>query len=226
MFHAFAHTLKIYENEDHYSEFKKRKSFQFLEQFYLKVQPKTVAERLKIDCLNKCDYFNLPPLYTVYPWQKINHLTYYNSSVQIMKEEFEKQTKFKYKIEDGNKFFGPVSYRMLKSEYDRLISVYNSIKTKGYINNNDIAIQLFVKDDEYLYQATNGIHRISSLIALGFESFPLLMSIGKTDVINRANYKEWEHVKSGLYTEEQALLIFDNAFKPMIDNLDTPIYGI
>lgn len=56
------------------------------------------------------------------------------------------------------------------------------------------------------------MHRLAILLALEYNTIPIYIKINKNRIIKREDYKNWHHFKSGLYTEEQALEIFDKIF--------------
>jgi len=47
------------------------------------------------------------------------------------------------------------------------------------------------------------------MLAFHFESIPLTVSKDKSIKLNRDEVETWKHVKSGLFTKEQALELFD-----------------
>lgn len=214
---AWVETLKHYEEEDLNQAIEDRESFKYLKGFYEKYKPKNIAKYVGLGILDfGNEYFNLNPIYTVMPWQEESYKDFAVFTQEMMKAEFEEFSNEKYKIEYGQKRYGPISEKLLYVEYERLIKVYDSIKNSGLDNDFTTRGYILISKNKYKYIVYGALHRTAALIALCNEELPIEISLVKNVVINRDEFKNWHHVKSGLYTEEQALQVFDNFFKPLI----------
>lgn len=222
---VWINTLKLRDKEIEKEDFKERESFKYYKNYYKNYTPDTVGDILENKDPNS-DYFSLPALYYIFPWYYTNHVDSFKGTINSMKREYEELTNKKY-LNDGHKAFGPCSDRWIEFEYLRLTNIFDSIKAKGYIQNEEfLSFYIYKKDEDYLYNIHSGLHRMASLLALNYTYIPAAFSINKikmynNNIINKNDYKEWPQVTNGLFTEEQALQLFDNTFKPMLDNLNT-----
>jgi hypothetical protein len=110
---------------------------------------------------------------------------------------------------DGWAHSGPVSSHKLQVEAQRIIRVTTSILRRGYVRSDkpdgDISVDLLLRDNVYCWQVLHGMHRSAALVALNYRYFPVrvLRSIRRSDV------SVWPQVQSGLFTEIEALKVFD-----------------
>lgn len=111
----------------------------------------------------------------------------------------------------GWKGWGPVSDEVGQLEFRRLAAVHDSIKQHGYQRNDsddgDMGGVLLWTDGECRLLVTKGHHRAAALCALGHEVAPFRIQPG--DLIRRNEVDHWPNVRSGLFSRDQALEIFD-----------------
>jgi len=114
-------------------------------------------------------------------------------------------------------FFGPHSIQYGNTEFKRLISVYNSIKQDGYMSDrmekDPVNGYFLKKNDTYRFVLLQGNHRVSALKALGYSEVNAVIRPGHPTVIDWDNLDEWTEKKSGIYTKEIVLELFDSLFK-------------
>ena len=146
------------------------------------------------------------------PWDIVDYKQYQLRMQNGMKREFEENSQWIYCVEDGHKFFGPVSERMLQVEYKRLTSTFDSIQKEGFYNYEKLRGVLLINQDTIKVDIIGGMHRLSALLALDYDAIPVYIEMNKNRIIKNEECKNWHHVKSGLYNEEQALEIFDINF--------------
>jgi hypothetical protein len=101
-------------------------------------------------------------------------------------------------------------------EFDckRLFSLYQSIKTKGYIidftPNEDIASQILINDNlDYRWVITGGHHRSAVCHALGYRDLESRIQ----NIIFRSEAVNWPGVVSGVFSKDAALKVFDSVFQ-------------
>ena len=116
-------------------------------------------------------------------------------------------------IEDGWAWTGPVSEDKRQLEVHRLSALLRSVVAQGYQRSDgqdgDIKAVLLVNErEEWVWQAMDAQHRAAVVSALGLETVPVRVS----RVIRREEAKFWPNVVRGLYSVDEALLIFDNIF--------------
>jgi hypothetical protein len=116
--------------------------------------------------------------------------------------------------EHGWKSWGPVSSEVGIFEFKRLTDVYSSIESGGYQRSNDPNgdMEGFVlsRDLDYRILVTTGHHRCAALAALGRTAAPFRLSSGR--IVRRSEVGFWPNVQSGLFTQAQALALFDRLF--------------
>lgn len=126
----------------------------------------------------------------------------------------------------GWQFFGPVSEDLGQMEYQRLTSVFNSIKDSGYLpeKHGFIHGQFLISNDNWIWVNIGGKHRFASLAALNFKNIPVALNSRSSALfIRRLDVEYWPNVKNGLFSKADALNIFDrlmagNTYTSLINN--------
>src|SRR5690606_38561459 len=97
----------------------------------------------------------------------------------------------------------------------RLKKIYESLKTNKFDINKSLiySLHIYKRNNDYRIELLDGLHRTATLVALGYKKIPVIISNHNTSLIKRENVKLWFNVKNGLYTEEQALKLFDEKFE-------------
>jgi hypothetical protein len=212
---AWIETARLIDKEDHSVPFRERASFLFLQDFYQSFQPENVAERigLTVEYSNDINrkYLESQPLYAVMPWEIISTDNRFKLYLDGYAEECLEYGNIIPNKEDGVDIFGPVSQSILEMEYHRLLSVYNSIKKQGYNEQHGypVAGSVFVTGNEYKLSILGGRHRVAVMLALQYEYIPVTVSKDNSVKLLRDDVETWHHVKSGLFSKEQALELFD-----------------
>jgi hypothetical protein len=115
-------------------------------------------------------------------------------------------------LQAGLPGFGPVSEEKVHSEAQRLHTLLQSIQKDGYYRvngrNGDIEGTILYSNGEFRWFVHNGQHRASVLAALCKESIPLRV----THIAVRNEVEFWPNVRSGIYSEQGALRVFDRIF--------------
>jgi len=212
---AWIETARLIDKEDLSTPIRGRASFLFLQDFYQSFQPKNVAERLGLVLENSKgknrEYLKSHPLKTVMPWESINPEDRYKLNINVFTKECKEYGQLEYKSKDGYNAFGPISLRILEMEYNRLVSVYKSIKDQGYNEKYGYlkAGSVFVKDNDYKLSIVGGRHRAAVMFSLKYEYIPVTISKDKSVKLISNEVDTWNHVKSGLLTKAQAEELFD-----------------
>lgn len=197
-----------------YSENKCNYTGSTLEYYYNNFCPDSMQSVLS-SAENSLNKFH--PMATVLPWgiatpeQKLPKVCVNPSADKLFSSEA-KKLGLSEKDNYGWQFFGPVSEGLGQLEYKRLISVFNSIKDDGYLpeKHGFIHGQFLVSDDNWAWVNIGGKHRFASLAALNFKSIPIsLTSRSSALFIRRADVQYWPNVRNGLFSEFDALNIFD-----------------
>lgn len=215
-------TLKIRVIEKDHLRQEERDSYKYFQEHFKNFQPRTVAERLEIPerfiSQNNNTFFNQDPLFAVYPWDVRSPEYLYNRRLKTMKKETKEFGGFTYDISDGFKTFGPASSRLIWLEYNRLIRVFQSIKKNGYMEEYGYpSASIYINDGSWLMELHGFSHRTPAFLVSESNTMPVLFSEKYTNVVKRSEVEEWPHVISGLFSEELALYLFDEKFRPLLD---------
>lgn len=183
-----------------------------LDNYFQRVQPRTVAEILALS--PRLEWHLRHPMEYVMPWVKATPDKARASREKMMKEECREHGFPEYTKSDGWKGFGPVSDAVLDVETDRLIKVYDSISKNGFQDDHGYTqAQLFIAGKDFHVQPYGGWHRVAAMIALGYKAIP--MKLGAASMhIRRDDFAYWPGVRAGLFSESEALTIFDQRFGP------------
>lgn len=109
-------------------------------------------------------------------------------------------------------FFGSgnVSSKKVELEALRTVSLIDSLSNEGYVFNpkDCIGCDILVTEHDWRWSASSGQHRAAILSAMKETYLPLLVK----QIIRRDDVAYWPNVKSGLFSKEAALQIFDRRF--------------
>jgi len=197
-----------------------------LEDYYIRFQPRNASELLNLnnDKLQKITAYSY-----VLPWenQSLDKSEEIRNKVAI-RENLQYSDKL-LGVEHGHTDFGPVSKQKGEIEYFRTVKLYNSIKSKGYNekiwNKSGIImgnLLLSTNNMEWCFYITSGKHRAYSLSALNFDYIPVGIDTSTIGVIRDCDVKLWPNVQNGLFTENEALNVFNSILSPDITNLKRP----
>lgn len=116
--------------------------------------------------------------------------------------------------EEGCKYFGPVSSRKGRIEYESLCRTFESIKFDGFKRDSgfdgDIGGFLLRRDEDYRLVVSYGHHRLAAVAALEYETIPA--KIVHPVVVCRRDAPYWSQVKRGAWTQDEAVRCFDLLF--------------
>ena len=184
-----------------------------LERYFENVQPKNVAEVLKLR--SKRPWHHDHPLTWVMPWQPKNPESARKARIATMKAECRRFGFADYSEVDGYKGFGPVSNALLDVETERLTQIYDSLEEHGFQSSHGFTTaRLFIAGRQYLVSPDAGWHRIAAMIALGHKAVPMRFVQSTLNVVRREDVAFWPGVQSELFSEDEALVVFDRGFCP------------
>ena len=168
--------------------------------------------------------FSLKAKYINYilPWNEIFYkkklskiLSEVDKQKNIFRKSIEYGLKFNKNIFYGNQNFGPVHQDMGRLEFKRYKSVLKSILKFGYKpntkNSPHLSGQILIKKDKWLVFIADGVHRTTVLLALGYKDLPVSFKVFPK-IIKTEDVSIWPGVSRGVYTEKEALIIFDSIF--------------
>lgn len=186
----------------------------YLAQYYASFQPSSLAEFQGIETECHPLLLSLRPLKDTYPWSPF--------SVSQLQE---------LRSDAGNaaqrhrpSSCGPRCDDFVQARLDTLVALFDAVQSKGFRTEPSLKLPYFdqfptgdvmVRGKETRIILANGQHRASVLSALGKETMPLIIGVVHSRgpfKIDRAASAEWPLVRSGLYSEIEALQIFDGIF--------------
>lgn len=108
----------------------------------------------------------------------------------------------------GFRGFGPVSAAAGEMFFGDFVDLADSIAEQGYRADlgEQPTMELLTDGSQWAGRVLAGNHRCAVLAALRYPSFRIAVS---RRVVCRRDSRRWHGVRSGLYTEEQALAVFD-----------------
>lgn len=178
---------------------------------------------------NAYDYFGLKdkpnnkdllknPIDVPFPWEMLSQKDWSKMHRKSLKIEDSNYKMFSGKM-SGWACSGSISDANAKSHFERLRKVVFSIRDNQYIRSDksdgDVQVKLFFKDksSQPIFQVFAGGHRISAYGAFSPSKVPVRISRNKIFMVKRWESKDWFNVKNKLFTEEEALMIFDRIYK-------------
>lgn len=114
--------------------------------------------------------------------------------------------------QDGFMDQGPISHRKGRLEFERLVTIYESIKRDGYAREHGHAHFLVLRrGDSYRYVSKGqGNHRTAAMSAIGYETIPAVFA--KCWMVDIDLVDHWPQVRLGVWTRGQAEAYFDHLF--------------
>lgn len=182
-----------------------------MELYYRTVRPSSFEELAGVRL--GAEFQTLPSYAFVFPWERSSPSEkVYRMSNFAAKEN--SRCGLNEGTEAGCTWVGPVSAGKLDVETGRLHDLLGSILTKGYLRSDakdgDIrGLILMNSPGEWKWIATGGQHRACVLSALGNANCPLRVR----GIVRRDDVSAWPNVVRGVYSEEQALVVFDRVFR-------------
>ena len=158
---------------------------------------------------------NIPSWAKIYPWNHTENIqkqvatTNFSTFIENSKRRGPRMNAIQ-----GGAQYPLVSKERAAFEAKLLFDLYNSIKTKGYIESKNTnydpvgAIVAINSDSNWCWAVSAGIHRCCVLSVLNIPSINVLIK----KVIYREDVDFWPNVRNGLYTKEAALKVFDHIF--------------
>jgi hypothetical protein len=113
---------------------------------------------------------------------------------------------------------GPVTDAFGEVTFRRLARLYDSLARDGFRPDESDASYpsgtCYLRGDDFRVTVGSGKHRVTVMLALGWEKIPLELGHRKSpEPIDRADVLSWPNVRSGHYTPDEALTIFDARFE-------------
>ena len=179
-----------------------------LEQYYARVRPASVSDWHDLGP-NECLGLRLIPTYgwSILPWvaKDPGEIIGRVEATQFLEN---RTHGLEAGMEAGAKAFGPVTEGKLRVEIQRLAGLTRSISAHGFrydAPSHTLGGCFLVAGDRWRWLPTEGMHRVPVGAALGVREFKVRVA----SVVRREESSIWPHVRSGLFTEKAALVLFD-----------------
>jgi hypothetical protein len=183
-----------------------------LKLYFENVCPHNAADILGDGLRPDSEFHNLSPSSAVMPWSRFLPFEW-SERLRSNLEKENSRINRRFAGVSGLTWVGPVSEEKLNLEVDRVMTLYNSIRTRGYQRSDrqdgDVCADILV-DDNFTWKwiSTTGQHRAAILSSLGIERIPVRIG----NVIRRSELKYAPLVISNVYSLKEAERVFDNVF--------------
>lgn len=183
-----------------------------LARYYETSCPRTAADVLGLPPHHElADY---PPLVAVLPWMRMSPSEYLIAMETGIRGHSLQGGDADFGVTDGHAQFGPASARFVRYEIERLRLVVESVAARGV--DGPPPLGTLVVDDEHLGEAPrrvfdvrDGLHRCAAFAAHGIKEIDAQVVADIGPITRRSGSALWHHVQTGLFTEAEALDVFD-----------------
>lgn len=208
--HPFVQTLRAYQSGS-----AKQYAGSPLHSYFDTVQPTSAADVMGLSETTIFD--SLPPHAACPPWSGRDPFNWRRKRIKRLREEFARQgIKPRDAVQHGWKAWGPCSVEQGEVEFNRLVTLLDAIRSKGYHRQGgkegDIGGVVLVRGGEWNCQISGGQHRAAALSALGYAQAPIRIGGAISTLIYRDDAPAWPLVRSGIISLEQAVRVFDRIF--------------
>jgi hypothetical protein len=193
--------------------------YKILSAYYERMKPSSAGEVAELP--KRSILYNYPAWAIVMPWEA-NNIDDWEQHI-IKSVAFENSNeKYKFGIESGWAWLGPVEDEKLIIESNRLANLLKSIQQYGYkrndYNDGDVNADILIADNnKWVWQSVGGQHRASVLSGLGMNN--VLIRVRK--IIRRQDVMYWPNVINGTYSVSEALKVFDKIHKGNNPNISS-----
>ena len=177
-----------------------------LASYYASVQPQTGVDLLGVDNEH---LLALPAIWTDAPWRSASGKHVYRRRDNTTRTE-SRAYRHDLCIEDGWRFFGPVSEAMGEFELNRLKAVHDSISDRGYHVSpleSHMTGRLLRDGDTWAVFLMQGQHRTCAAAALGYVTLPIILR--PHGIVDRRKAADWPAVQQGALNAGEARQVFD-----------------
>ena len=191
----------------------------WLETVHRHYHPRSAAELMGIENPSCPELASAPPSGALLPWN--THSPREQAPLwqsMIVRENRKNRGRLGY--EAGDKVFGPTSKQKGELECQRLVRVFESIKSRGYIRNefgvDNIGAFILLSDDDMKpkFLCVAGQHRLAALAALGYEHVDLqIRNNVYGGIFRRSEARYWAPVQAGYLTVDEATALFDRIYR-------------
>jgi len=185
-----------------------------LEAYYATVRPRNACEMLGLECEDPEAYLNrVEALKGNLPWAQQHGMDATRFRDGVIRREAYDYGYGRLTVADGWKEWGPTSTELGNLEMERICRLTDCIVMDGYsleLTPKPVLGGLLLRDGETAIMIGDGQHRAAVLAALAQETIPIVLL--PRSVTDRRSVADWPGVRSGVFTQIQALSVFDRVF--------------
>lgn len=194
----------------------------FLQRYWQQWAPKNLAEYFGIDEA-QCHplLVRTPPNHNILPWSPTDRIEYMEQEQWMTRSDYRELC-----LAGGTpaRSCGPKPTWFGEARFQRLVSVYESIKTSGYreiasesepYGDQHIVGNCLVRDGIVRFVVANGQHRASALSALGDSEASMIVHFHSDRgpaMLRRDEVRYWPLVRRKIFSPGEAEAIFDRIF--------------
>jgi len=207
--HPFVLTAKEYSKNKNYNY-----SSSLLKEYYKYIKVKNAAKLLGLseDSSSRINFTELDAIEAILPWEEPP-----NKNIRKVRNNriIKEARSFGVDLSGskGWKVIGPLPDKIGEFEFLRICLLFDSINNEGYKPEKHITGTLLYikKNNTYSVVINHGQHRAAVLTALDYSNATILFKPNK--FVIREEAANWVNVKSGLFSVDKALTVFDRIFK-------------
>lgn len=179
--------------------------------YYDAIQPRNGAELLGSGALFRGSRLErMTPIETAYPWHRAP-----GPSVEQYRRRWIHGDSKEHGVERGRTLawpiVGPISHEDGEHNFSRIVHLVESVKDTGFDPNGrgtgHVTGTVLHDGSRLVVAVGGGQHRVAVLDALGYAAVPVLLHPRR--LVSRTSVSEWPGVRSGAFSVEQALAVFD-----------------
>ena len=205
--HAFSTTLEEYRTGECTTY-----EGSLLQRYYEVWQPSSSLEALIGLDRTPAALAEAPPYMFLLPWNRDTLEQRKSASRKGIWEENARWGDGNIVADEGCVFHGPVSARKGRIEFERLVSVFESIQKNGYdlSMGRPVRVNILKRGKELRYLIMEGQHRVAAMCAVGHATIPAV--VGQAWVTDIDFVEFWPQVRDGIWSKKDAENYFNHLF--------------
>jgi hypothetical protein len=182
-----------------------------LQRYYDRFAPRNAAEAIAGFAEAPPAFRHEPPIVAFCsPWESLTPTNVIDKVQAWTELDYVEAVGGALTLEDGFKYFGPVSPALGEAEFRRIEALALAMRRDGYLRRCGAVHQVVLKrGDEYLaVMSGGGMHRTVVAAAIGLPTIPAY----PRQMVDVGDVASWPNVKSGLWSVGQARAYCDHLF--------------
>lgn len=179
-------------------------------------QPRTMGEALGL-CVSDESRLAQPAEAVVLPWSRMAGVVDPDERIEFFRRHIGEEFRARHPDIDrsvsptyGQAHFGPVTAGLGGLEFERYRNAAEYIAEFGFIPSlgGYIGVEILADRSRWVAQVQSGLHRVAIVSALGIDPVPVAISV-RPMLVRREDCLSWPGVRSGLFTPDEATMVFD-----------------